>query len=256
MTREIVCSFAELDAVGDALRLDVRRFPFTIGHHGVTVEERISLITAVHRDLVARDLVRGNDFAPELVEQLHLFAQAPLTIAVVGAIRDAPLVALAATDGRSGVLAVQRDEAVAFHRHSPDTVVRALLGLLPELRPGPGSPVVVTTPAPRAPDEDFSQFRFTSGMRPAATADSLAAEIVRRPRLGAGYFTATARHGRREAELGTISYLDTDAGRYAVLPGTGPDGRPTATYTPADRWSLERMLTRLTSEFGGGAGTA
>jgi hypothetical protein len=238
----IVCSLAELDAVGDALRLDVRRFPFAIGHRGTTLEERVALVEAVHRDLVARDLVRGTEFAPDLVERLRLFAGAPLGIALVGADRDTPLVALAASDGRDGVLAVQRGDVVEFHRHSSDSVVRALVELLPDLPPGPGSAVVVHAPAPRPPDEDFSQFRFTAGVRPAATAEATVAEILRRPRTGAGYLSVAARTGHREVELGTVSYLDTDAGRWAVLSGRGPNGTPDATFVPMDRWSIGRHL--------------
>ncbi|QQQ75529.1 ESX secretion-associated protein EspG [Saccharothrix sp. 6-C] len=245
MSGHVVCSIAELDAVGDALELDVRRFPFAVGHGGATVEERVALIESVHRDLSARDLVRGSEFAPDLVERLRLFAEAPVGIALVGTVRDAPLVARAASDGRDGVLAVQRGEVVAFHRHSSDTVVRALVGLLPQLRPGPGSPVVVAAPPPGAPDEDFSQFRFTSGVRPAATAGSAAAEMMRRPRLGAGHFSAAVRKGELEVELGAFSYLDTEVGRYAILPGIDSDGRPNATCTPADHRYLERRLRQI-----------
>lgn len=242
MKGHIVCSLAELDAVGDALSLDVRRFPFTIGHRGTTLEERVALVEAVHRDLAARDLVRGAEFAPDLVERLRLFAGAPLGIALVGADRDTPLVALAVSDGRDGVLAVRRGEAVEFHRHSSATVVPALVGLLPDLPPGPGTAVVVQAPAPKPPDEDFSQFRFTAGVRPAPTAEAAVAEILRRPRTGAGYFSAAARRGRREVELGTVSYVDTDAGRWAVLSGSGPNGTPDTTFVPMDRWSIGRHL--------------
>ncbi|MEV8442868.1 ESX secretion-associated protein EspG [Actinosynnema sp. NPDC051121] len=242
MKGHIVCSLAELDAVGDALGLDVRRFPFTIGHRGTTLEERVALVEAVHRDLVARDLVRGTEFAPDLVDRLRLFAGAPLGIALVGTDRDTPLVALATSDGRDGVLAVRQGEAVEFHRHSSDTVVRALVELLPELPPGPGSAVVVHAPAPKPPDEDFSQFRFTGRVRPAATADTAVAEILRRPRTGAGYFSAAVRKGHRETELGTVTYLDTDAGRWAVLSGTGPNGTPATTVVPTDPWSIGRHL--------------
>jgi hypothetical protein len=76
------------------------------------------------------------------------------------------------------------------------------------------------------------------------------AEILRRPRTGAGYFTVAARKGHREAELGTVSYLDTDAGRYAVLPGNGPNGTPNATFVPTDRWSIGRHLSSFVTSTG------
>jgi hypothetical protein len=239
-----------LDAVGDALRLDVRRFPFTIGHRGTTLEERVALVEAVHRDLLARDLVRDAEFAPDLVELLRLFAHAPLGISLVGTDRDTSLLALAVSDRRDGVLAVQQGEVVEFQRHSSDTVVPALVELLPELPPGPGSAVAVHAPAPKPSDEDFSHFRFTAGVRPAPTAATAVAEILRRPRTGAGYFTVVARKGHRETELGTASYLDTDAGRWAVLSGSAPNGTPNATFVPMDRWSIGRHLSSFLTSTG------
>jgi hypothetical protein len=245
---EFVCSFAELDVIGDALRLDVRRFPFTIGYHGVTREERLALLAAAHRDLVARQLIRDGEFTPELVETLRVFAQGHLAIAFVGTTGDIHRTALSSTDGRVGVLAEQQGESIAFRRIHPDMVVRRLVGVLPAMRPGPGTSVTISdTSSPTRPsDDDFSEFRFTSRMKPAPSALAVATDITRRTRLGAGYFTITAR-GRndRETELGTLTYLDTDAGRYAVIPGTDPHGRMSATYTPADQAFLDRQLTRI-----------
>ncbi|WP_433264981.1 ESX secretion-associated protein EspG [Actinosynnema sp. CS-041913] len=241
MAREIVCSFAELDAIGEALRIDVRRFPFTIGHHGSTRDERLAVVAAVHRDLVARDLVRGDEFAPELVESLRLFAGGRVAVALVGTSGGSAPVALAVADDRNGVLAVRRGESIAFQQRHPDTVVRALVDLLPPVPPGPGSSVTVSATAPPA-DEDFSEFRFTTRLKPAARPSrAVVDDILRRPRLGAGYFAVTS--GR--TDLGTLNYLDTDVGRYAVIPGADRNGLLSATYTPADQATLTRHLARL-----------
>lgn len=42
-----------------------------------------------------------------------------------------------------------------------------------------------------------------------------------------------------------MNWLDTQAGRYAVLNSTDPDGRLQATYTPADLARLDRHLTHV-----------
>ncbi|MEO6090079.1 MAG: ESX secretion-associated protein EspG [Umezawaea sp.] len=251
---EMLCSFAELDVIGEALRVDVRRFPFTIGHHGATREERIGLVEAVHRDLLGRGLISGTEFAPELVTALHVFALGHLTIALVGTAGHTRPVALAAADGRTGVVAVQHGESIGFRLIAPDAVVRGLVGLLPAMRQGPGSSVTVTdtsTPVRRRQvEDDFSEQTFTAKVKavvPSATGDrAVAEEILRRPRLGTGYFLASAR-GRngQETTLGTLNYLDTDAGRYAVIQTTSSDGRVAATYTPADQAALDRHLTRI-----------
>lgn len=247
----MVCSFTELDVLGEALGIDVRRFPFTIGHHGATRAERTRLVERVHRELTARGLVRGGDPVPELAEAVTLFARGPVAVALVGGAGGVRSVGLAVADERAGVVAVGRGESVAFRRCRPEAVVRGLVGLLPAMRPGPGASVTVGEPVAGRREEDFSEFTFTSQVRaapvPSATGQRAAAEeILRRPRLGAGYFTAT-RRGRdgREAELGAVGYLDTDAGRYAVLSDTDRDGRVVVTYAPADQAVLDRQLTRL-----------
>jgi hypothetical protein len=255
---EIICSFAALDVLGEALRINLRRFPFVIPHHGTTREERIRLVEAVHRDLIDRGLVRDGEFAPELVEALHVFARGHLVTALVGTAGDTQPVALAVTDDRTGVVAEQRDNAIIFRLCQPDAAVPRLVRLLPPMRPGPGVSVTVadtSTPAGRRRvEEDFSEHTFRSPVKAAAPSPggqrAAAEEILRRPRLGAGYLQVSAR-GRngRESELGTVSYLDTDVGRYAVIPATGQDGRLTATYTPADQAALDRHLNRIINSY-------
>ena len=262
---EVVCSHVELDVLGEALRLDVRRFPFTIGYHGSSRAERVRLVERVRHDLTDRGLVRGDDLVPGFAEALRVFARGAVSIALVGTAGHVRPVGLAVVDDRAGVVVVQQEEAVTFRSDRPEAVVRALVGLLPAMRPGPGTSVSVTgAPAAtgwRRAEEDFSEFTFTGQARAAAARSSAAQraaaeEVMRRPRLGAGYFTVAGRgRGGREVELGTVGYLDTDAGRYAVLPETGADGSPTVTYTPADQAALDRHLDRVLAgagEAGGG----
>jgi hypothetical protein len=254
VSREIVCSFAALDVIGEALRIDVRRFPFAIQHYSATREDRVRLAEAVHLDLSNRGLAHGEEFAPDLVAALHLFARGSLAIALIGTAGDTQPIALAAADDRSGVVAVQHGESIEFRLCQAEAVARGLVGLLPVMRPGPGASVTVTNasaPARGQPvEEDFSDLTFATKVKaPAPLSGSrraAAEEILRRPRLGAGYFLVTAR-GRndQEAALGTINYLDTDIGRYAVIPTTEPDGRMAATYTPIDHVGLDRHLTRI-----------
>ncbi|KAA2261606.1 ESX secretion-associated protein EspG [Solihabitans fulvus] len=241
-----------MDVLGDALRLDVRRFPFTIPHHGETTEERVALVGAVHRDLTARGLVWGGEFAPELTEALTLFAGGRVTVAMVGSAGRTQRHALAAADDRVGVLAVQQGETVRFELVEPDALVPGLLGLLPPLHPGPGASVTVAddTAVSRRRAKDFEEATFTSSVNaPRGAPDGqrhAAEDILRRPRLGGGYFTVAARgrHGR-ESEPATMNWVDTDVGRYAAMPDIGRDGRMRVTYSPADSGRLGRYLTAL-----------
>lgn len=246
LPEEIVCSPVELDVVGDAMGLEVRRFPFTIGYHGSTLTERARLVESVRHDLRSRCLVEGSRFTPEFTEALRLLARAPLSVALIGTSSSHRIVALAAIEGRSALLTVQTGEQISLQRCSTQRALRGLIGFLPDLPPGPGEPVTVTKPVARDEVEDFSQFRVTRQMRFTPTAESLVTEILHRPQSGAGYFVAGARDRRgREATVGTLSYLDTDAGRYLVVPSTGPRGELSVTYRPGDQGYMETRLGEI-----------
>ncbi len=249
------CTLLELDVIGDALGLDVRPFPFVFPVHGKLVEDRRRLIGAAHETLTEKGLIEGRRFTPDLEDLLGLFARGTLAVAVVGTADGEGLCARAVTDGRSGVLAVQHGQFVAFDPVRPASLVRAVAGLLPQARPGPGRSVTITVAEPVASgrhrrDEDLSDRRYLQAVRaPTNSATNQLAivdEIMRRERSGSGYLTVTARdrHGR-ESEPLTMSWLDTDQGRYAVLPTVGPDGRNHITYSPADLGRFEHTLARL-----------
>jgi hypothetical protein len=274
VARGFECTFEELDAIGDALHLDVRPFPFQFPVHGELVDERIRLIQDAHATLTAKGLIEGRRFSMDLEDLVEVFARGSLAIAVVGTVDGEGVCARAVSDGRFGVLARSRGDGVRFDPVAPPSLVRSVLGLLPAARPGPGRSATITVDAVmsgssvsgppasgsrardfrvgdlRAREEDFAGRRYLQAVRPqldsSGTQRVIAEEIMKRPRVGSGYFTVTARgrHGR-EGEPLTLSWLDTDAGRYAVIPSTGPDGRLHVTYTPADLARLHQGLTRL-----------
>jgi hypothetical protein len=256
LARGFECTFLELDVIGDALEVDVRPFPFQFPVHGELVEERIRLIEAAHRSLTAKGLIDGRRFAPDVEDLLGTFARGDIAIALVGSIDGDGLCARAVSDGRFAVLAQEHGQTIRFDPVTPPSLVRSILNLLPPAKPGPGSSVTITVEAPtpparhRAREDDYDAHGYLEAARPPSTSAgaqmAIANDIMRRPRSGSGYFTVTLR-GRngREGEPLTMSWLDTDAGRYAVIPSTGQDGRLHVTYTPADQPRLEQALARL-----------
>jgi ESX secretion-associated protein EspG len=260
VTRGFECTFLELDVIGDALELDLRLFPFQFPVHGEFVAERVRLLEAAHGTLTAKGLIEGPRFAPDVEDLLGLFARGTVAVAVLGSADGEGICARAVADQRFGVVAVQHGQAITFDPVTPASLVRATLALLPPMRPGPGSSVMVTADQPvaagrhRVREDDMSEHQYlqsgrsgqaSSGSRQAAVVD----EIMRRPRLGSGYLTVTSRNRNgRESEPLTMSWLDTDAGRYAVLPSLGPDGRTHITYTPADLARLDQALTHLVAQ--------
>lgn len=257
MVRGFECTFVELDAIGDALRLDVRPFPFRFPVHGELVDERIRLLEQVHRTLTAKGLIDGRHFTADVEDLVGVFARGTIAIAAVGTVDGASLSARAVSNGRIAVLAVERGQTIRFDPLTPASLVRAVIGLLPPLRPGPGRSLTITEDEPvptgrhaARPEDDFAGRKYLQAVRPPTDSNRTqriaAEEIMRRPRVGSGYFTVTARdRNGREGEPLTLSWLDTDAGRYAVLPTTSQDGRLHVTYTPTDLPRLDQSLSRL-----------
>jgi hypothetical protein len=180
---------------------------------------------------------------------------------MLGTVGGEPRCARAVTDDRTAVLAVQGGQRIRFDTITPAAMVRAMLSLLPPARPGPGRSVTITAePAVaqrrrRPADDDFAgQNYLQSGYLQSghASGDSagvqrgMVDEIMRRPRIGSGYFAVTVRgRNNRESTPMTMNWLDTDSGRYVVIPTTSADGRTHVTYTPADQPRVEQGLVHL-----------
>lgn len=252
------CSLLELDLVGGALRTDVRQFPFEVPAFGESIEERDRFATLVTRNLTEKGLFDGGqNFDPEFSRLLLLFGRGELSIAMLGTAAERSYVARASTDGQYAVLAVQEGQQVRFEPISPTGLVRSVVSLLPSMKPGPGSSLSITMDDPEPPKrsyrrDDEDDYEQQSWMQPArATHDSKGAQsaaieaILRRPQLGTGFFEVTARdrNGREGTPL-RVEWLDTDAGRYMIVPSIGGDGRTHVAYTPADQARIDQALTR------------
>jgi hypothetical protein len=123
---------------------------------------------------------------------------------------------------------------------SLEGMARALVSQLPSAPPGPGASVTVTA--------ERGQTSLPPGQPtgPALTAK----RILERPQRGTGDFlVAVASRPGRPAPTATLSWVDNDAGRYAIISDTGRDGRSHITYTPADQPKLDHLLTRLINNF-------
>lgn len=145
---------------------------------------------------------------------------------------------------------------VRFTSVSPASVAHGLVGLLVPMKAGPGSSVTITVPpTARArtgavAEDDMASVSYLRSGRVSWDAQwAIAERIVLRPRLGSGYFTVASvgRNGRETAPV-TMTWLDTDAGRYAILRSTTADGTTNVTYLPADRARIEQNLSWLLSQ--------
>jgi hypothetical protein len=134
------CTFVELDVVGEALGLALRRFPFTFPHYGNGIN-RTGLRAQVGASLAERGLLRDNRVTPELLDTLTLFGTGEPTVGLLGASGDEQLVALGVFGDDRGVLAVRRGEGIRFDLMPHEKIVPTLVEHLPPMAGAPdGSP--------------------------------------------------------------------------------------------------------------------
>ncbi|MGH3438397.1 MAG: ESX secretion-associated protein EspG [Sciscionella sp.] len=239
----------EADIVADGLDTQIRQFPFQFPGSSPLLEERIRLAAGVSDGLTERGLIRRGKLLPELEEGFRLLSRYHFAIAVMGTIAsDRETYARVCADARSGVLVVADGEQIGLQPIRAEELLRAAIGLLPALPPGPGQSVTVTqqakTPARVGADDEGFQIPFVQGGSSSGAAQQRAAEeILRRPRTGAGYFVGNRRDPTGETvNTPALNWLDTDAGRYMVTSGQSGDGATWATYSPADYPRIERKL--------------
>lgn len=246
----VECSFAELDALGAALDVNVWRYPFATPQFGGV--GRADLFGAANATLSSRGLVHGDRIDPDLERILRLYATGAVSIAVNGMTDRTQLTALAVLGNRHGVLATLREERIALHLLPIDSIVRAVVTTLPPHPPGPGSSVTVTSrPAPTQPPASAAILQQARPRSTNAGSDHQAAQrILARPRHGGGSFLiGTPTRAGRPGPSDTLSWIDTDAGRYAVTTTIGSDGRLHVTYLPADNARIHQLLHRSLTKF-------
>ncbi len=230
-------SLAAVDVLAPLLGVDPRRYPLEIPSVGVRAEDRVRIARAVFADLGGRGLVGADGVAPKVERALRAVAAPDVAVAVAGSLESGPLRARAAVLGGYAVLAVQEDQFVRFTPVEPSGLARAVVALLPTMPAGPGQSVRVHH---RPPDEHPPG--ITEAVRaprtPAQTQLRVAEEMLARPRTGVGLITITT----RATDTATLTWLDTDAGRYLGLTRPDQDG---VTYSPADGARLTHQLADL-----------
>jgi hypothetical protein len=232
----------------------VRLFPFQIPSFGRLMEDRIGIARAVQSDLEDRGLCRHGDVDPEVLTALQLVADHQVSIAVMGTVdRGREIYARASATARQGVLAHKDEQLIKFELIRPETLARAVVGLLPDLKAGPGQSVQITQPV-AAPAkhrlEDDGDIGFAQPVRARRSMSDAqlhaAEEILRRPRKGGGYFVVSGRDARgKDLTAPGLSWIDTDEGRYMVQSRTGEDGQQYGTFAPADTGRLTHQLNDL-----------
>ncbi len=265
-TFEFVLGSVEADVVGQALGVDVRRFPLRLRNTTTDPARRVRLAAIVGQRLVERGLSTGTALHPSLRTTFGLFADFRVSVAISGVDGfGSDIAVLALTDGAQALGVTQHAGAdeLLFSLFSDDELVEVLSGVLPQMPPAPGSTVTVRgrvtehatawdarKAAERAEDEEetsaFGNLEVVGTVdapRPQRRGyrmgdeDRLRLALSGR-RLGGGHITVD---GRGATGSQPLSWLDTEEGRYLVH-AERSQGECVATYEPAGRAEVARAI--------------
>jgi hypothetical protein len=230
---DFALSSYEFDVLWDFDRMP---YPLAVPRIGRTPAERAVLVGEVRRALLDRGLVtEAHEVDPRLAALLRLLGQYRVAVDLVADI-GYPVRALAATDGRAGVLAVLAGGELWLTGIAPADLVSAIVGVLPGgLSPG-------SVP-----------YQRTTVLGDDAVAVVLGRDAVVLSRLPA-ICRAAGRFGVSTGGWGplpdTVTWLDTETGPYLVANegarlSIGPTGhadiarRITDLLSTVEEWSTE-----------------
>jgi hypothetical protein len=243
-------SLAALDLLWEQLRLGTPVRIFEVPSVGATIADRERLRQLVLDDLTSRDLAYRGRLSPEVEEALVTLSAFHHAIDAAGILDDDErLLARAATNGRTGVMARLRDQIVSFDTFRPEALVSEVVHLIGNEKPGPGRSVTFpensSTPAPS--DGVLQPVRpQNSGYELQRRA---AQTMWERTRKRIGMFTVYGRdRSGREQSLPVLSWFDTEDGRYLGHCRPGPDGQQWTTYSPADSARIAQQLVGMLNQ--------
>jgi hypothetical protein len=140
MSPDFALSNYEFDVLWAELGLGRMPHPLQVPPTGSTPAESAVLAQEVRRELTDRGLMAaGHQTDCDLAAMLRLLADHRVAVDLVGDV-GYPLRALAATDGRAGVLAVLAGGELWLTRTRWDELAGAIVGLLPEIGPPVAEP--------------------------------------------------------------------------------------------------------------------
>jgi hypothetical protein len=248
-------SHVEFDFVWELLDAGERPYPITVASFGATMEERAALRDQVLRELADRGWHDGVDLHPRFEQLLSLLVRNTFTIDGQIAVEQRHLRVLAAGRGDRGSLCVQTDDEVRLEEVRGTNVVGSVVALLPEEKPGPGSPVTLPSTLFSEAAQSFASGgylgfeRTLNGGGVAGRDLRVLSTLVESGRHGGGQLAANSvdRVGRRTRSP-VVNWFDTDAGRYVVNTERRRGGEEWLTFAPGDTNRVAQRLSELVAK--------
>ncbi|MBK1783343.1 ESX secretion-associated protein EspG [Prauserella cavernicola] len=262
---EFVLGSVEASVVGQALGVDVRRFPLRIRNTTTDPVRLVKLAKIVTGELAKRRLVVGNTLHSHLHTTFGLLGDHRVSVAITGIDGlGADIAVLAVTDGSRALGITQRDDELFFSVFSDDELVDVLAGVLPPAQPAPGGPATVRSSvtehrsalaarraAEREHDEEetdaFGNISIVGMAEPPPERNRRGTEsderklrrVLEGERHGGGQISVTGRGDRGTPQ--SLSWLDAEQGRYLIHTTDG-DGEFVARYEPAGYNDVVRAI--------------
>ncbi|MET9224918.1 ESX secretion-associated protein EspG [Lentzea sp. NPDC003310] len=236
-------SLPAFEVLWEDLRVGSIPYPFEIGQHGETLDERARIKAAVHADLERRGLARRGRPEPDLEDALNLVARPELRVVAlcIPDMSQQKLVrASVVARGGYAVLVVQGDNNVTLSQVQPNEIATSLANAMPPGRPGPGK--AVTVPGEAFENKPQQQEGFRQAVRTAESDEvRIAKQMLTGPALGNGHFLVKLGQGRATRDFPPITWIDTSRGRYSNV----ETRKGWFTIAPADNTGLARHLGQV-----------
>ncbi|MFC4003961.1 ESX secretion-associated protein EspG [Prauserella oleivorans] len=241
------------DFLWEQARVGEVPYPLTVRSHGETETERMALRRRVNTEFAAR---RIEDSPVEDWINLLAWPAVSIDALFIPEFQAHPVGALAASDGKQAVLAVQDADGVWLRPIYPDGLASAIVDLLPRTPRGTEASITLpmeealrTQPARSgvlsASPGGGSRRRMSLADRPNDPREAYA-QLIGQPRLRGGQLAANSRDdlgGKRRSSV--LAWFDTASGRYLSTSRAGTDGREWVTVAPADAKTLRSRLSEL-----------
>jgi hypothetical protein len=270
---EFTLGSVEASVVGQALGVDIRRFPLRIRNSTVDPVRFANVAIQVYRRLENVRLSVAGELHPSVRTAFELLGNHRVSVTVNGIDGlGGDIAALTVTDGAQALEIGQApgEDLLQFALFPDEALVEVLAGVLPQARAATTGAHTVEQRAQQqvsamtarrraeveADEEETDAFGNIELMGVVRARQTVAENdhsdigvlerVMAGKRLGGGHIIATGR-GRRDEFLTTppLSWLDTEDGRYLIHTETRQPGTMTAHYVPAGPADVVKAVRQI-----------
>lgn len=270
---EFTLGSVEAGVVGQALGVDIRRFPLRIRNITVDPARFAKVAIQVYQRMENVRLSIGGELHPSVRTAFELLGEHRVSVTINGVDGlGGDIAVLTVTDGRQALEVAQApgEDLLQFALFPDEDLVEVLASVLPRARPASTGKHTVEQRAQErvsamtarrraeveADEEETDAFGNIELMGVVRARQSVAQrdrsdvgvleQVLAAKRLGGGYIIANG-HGRRGGLVTTppLTWLDTEDGRYLIHTETRDGGSTAAHYVPAGHADVAKAIRQI-----------